>query len=426
MFYFIYDVLIFIAGLIYLPFYAFRGRLHSKILGRLGIFSKDLYGNLNNTGIYDGVVWFHAVSVGEARSSESLLNLIRKECPSKRIVVSCVTPTGMEIIKKLLKDTEVVFFAPLDISWAVSRFLKIINPEMLIIAETEIWPNLIRLTKKHGASVFIVNARISDKSFAKYKLVRSFFKRIASDVDLFCAQTEEAARRLILLGADEKKVKFAGNIKFDISSDLSETPLIKRLKDAFKDSLLIIAGSTHENEEEAIVSIYKSLRKDFPDLRLLIAPRHLERLDKVRRLIRLQGLEAVNLSRKKNFSSVQIAVLDTMGDLNALYQLCDVAFVGGSLVAKGGHNPIEPALFAKAVIFGPHMENFKEIRDIFLKEDAAIQVEGTEGLEYELRRLFSDSSLRTELGRRARAILDKNRGAALRTFSYIKNKADKK
>jgi 3-deoxy-D-manno-octulosonic-acid transferase len=234
-------------------------------------------------------------------------------------------------------------------------------------------------------------------------------------------QTEADAVRIASLGVTPEKIKTTGNIKFDISSDLKQSPSLLRLKSALQDSLLLVAGSTHESEEEQIVSIYWSLRKDFGSLRLLIAPRHLNRLDKIKRMVRLAGLEALSLSSLVSFSSAQIALLDTMGDLSALYQFCDVAFIGGSLVDKGGHNPIEPALFGKPIIFGRHMENFKEIRDIFLREKAAIEVSDSVTLEYELRKLLGDSGERKALGARARLLLDKNRGAAQETFSYLES-----
>ena len=287
--------------------------------------------------------------------------------------------------------------------------------------ETEIWPNLIRLGKDAGCGIAVVNGRLSDRSFKGYKKMAWFMRPVLRGVDLFCMQTEADAVRIASLGVLPEEIKTTGNIKFDISSDLKQSPSLLRLKSALRDSFLMIAGSTHENEEEQIISVYQSLRKDFSSLRLLIAPRHLNRLDKIKRMVRLAGLEAVDLSSLASFSSSQIALLDTMGDLSALYQFCDVAFIGGSLVNKGGHNPIEPALFGKPIIFGRHMENFKEIRDIFLHEKAALEVSNSVHLEYELRRLLGNPNERKALGARARLLLDKNRGAAQKTFSYLKS-----
>ncbi|HAJ57718.1 MAG TPA: 3-deoxy-D-manno-octulosonic acid transferase [Candidatus Omnitrophica bacterium] len=423
MIYFLYDILLFLAYLAYLPVYALRGRVHADILTRLGFIKH---------GIFDGVrggdvVWIHAVSVGEARAAESLIRLIRSSWPKKRIVVSTVTPTGHAIVRKILKDDEVAFYAPLDVSFIVSSYLKEIRPSLLIIMETEIWPNLIRLTKTSGAAVVVVNGRISDRSFKRYGRMKRFLKATLEKIDLFCMQTAEAADRIIILGAQKNKVKVTGNIKFDISADFGEPPALQALKDILKGAVFMIAGSTHENEEEGIIEIYKSLRKDFPSLRLLIAPRHIERVDKIRRIVRLQGMEAVNISRLSvsaasvpAISSAQVLILDSVGDLNAFYSLCDVAYVGGSLVPRGGHNPIEPALFGKAIVFGRYMDNFREIRDIFIKEKAAIQVESFQSLEYELRRLLASPADRRALGDNAKGLIDRNRGAASRAFEVIR------
>ena len=430
MIYFIYDIALFLAYLLYLPFYALRGRVHGKIFTRLGFFKRDDFLAIRGKD----VIWIHAVSVGEARAAESLVQLIRQEWPKKRIVISTVTPTGHEIVKRIVNENELVFYAPLDISLVVGKFLRHIAPSFLIIMETEIWPNLIRLSKRRGVSVVVVNGRISDRSYRRYNRLKSLLKPVLLSMDLFCMQTEEAGQRVVALGARVGRVKITGNIKFDISADLKEPSFFSFLKESLRGCLFFIAGSTHENEEEEMVDIYKSLRKDFNHLRMLIAPRHLERVDRIRRMIRFHGLEAVNLSHLSasptggstrgsgpmSLSSGQVMLLDTIGDLNALYRLCDIAFVGGSLVKKGGHNPIEPALFGKPIIFGKHMDNFREIRDIFIGERAALEVDSPQALEYELRRLLGDPHERKALGDRAKALLDKNKGAAGRAFAEIR------
>ncbi|MFH1691412.1 MAG: 3-deoxy-D-manno-octulosonic acid transferase [Candidatus Omnitrophota bacterium] len=413
--YLIYDLIVFLASLLYLPVYALRGRMHADIWMRLGIFKKDFFKSLEG----HDVVWIHAVSVGEARAAESLVGLIRAQWPQKRIVVSTVTPTGYSIAKKIIQNDELVFYAPLDLSFIVSRFLKMIKPSLLIIMETELWPNLIRLSKKQGACVAIVNGRISDRSYRHYAYFRAILKYVLRKVDLFCMQNSNGAERIISLGAVRKRVEVTGNIKFDISANIRESAYVAALKNYLKGCLLCIAGSTHDNEEEIVTKLYKSLRKDFNNLRLLIAPRHPERIDKIRRMIKLMGLDALNLSHASGFSSAQIVLVDTIGDLSALYQLCDIAFIGGSLVKKGGHNPIEPALFGKAIIFGKHMENFKEIRDVFINAKAALEIDGPKNLEYELRGLLQDAPRRQELGCRAQDIIDKNKGAAQATFSCL-------
>jgi 3-deoxy-D-manno-octulosonic-acid transferase len=303
----------------------------------------------------------------------------------------------------------------------VKKFLECLKPSVLVICETELWPNLIRLACARGTKVAIVNGRISDRSFRRYAVIKRFLRPVLDGVDLFCMQTQESVERIIALGAWHKKVLMTGNIKFDISSELKEPSFGGRLEEALQGSLLWIAGSTHENEEEIAIRIYKSLRKDFDRLRLLIAPRHLERADKICRMVRLHGLEPSLLSRAGQTAGVSsVLILDTMGDLNAVYRLADIVFVGGSMVKKGGHNPIEPALFGKPILFGKFMFNFKEIRNCFLKERAAIEVDGPESLEVALRKLLASPAERKALGDAARGLIEKNRGAAGKTFTALK------
>jgi len=415
MIYFFYDILLAIAALVYLPFYAVRGRVHGRILSRIGFFSAGEWQAPEG----QKTIWIHAVSVGEARATESLVRLFRSRWPQARIVVSTVTPTGYVILKKILRDNELAVFAPLDLSWVVRKFLRVLRPSLLVIMETELWPNLIRLGSAAGARVVIVNGRISDRSFSGYKRLAWLIGPALKHISLFCMQSRESADRIIAMGAGAGRVHVTGNIKFDIGSDFSRPAFLRKLRTLTKDQVLLVAGSTHENEEEMILGIYKSLRKDFAGLRLVIAPRHLERFDKIRRLVRVNGLEAVRLSRLETFLSGQVALLDTMGDLTALYELADVVFVGGSLVTKGGHNPIEPAVFGKPVLFGSHMDNFREIRDTFIRQGAAIEVETAPSLEYELRRLLASPAERKALGEKARELLNQNRGATERTVLEI-------
>ena len=417
MVYFIYDLLLFVAALIYLPVYALRGRVHKKILTRLGWGTQDIEAKVAG---HKDVIWIHAVSVGEARAVESLARLIRRQWPQDKMVVSTVTPTGYAILAKFLKPDELVFYAPLDTSWVVARFIRILRPRLLLVMETEIWPNLIRLNAARGARVIIVNGRISDKSFRGYSRMKWFLRPILKKIDLFCMQSTESAGRIRVLGVPESKLRVTGNIKFDLDADMKEPLFFSRLQESVRGQLLWVAGSTHDNEEEMLLSIYRSLARDFKNLKLILAPRHLERIDKIKKMLRFNGFEPAFLSRLNVFSGRHVGLLDTMGDLSALYHLADIVFIGGSLVKKGGHNPIEPAIFGKPVLFGPFMDNFREIRDIFLKEKAAVEVPDLPGLEYEMRRLLGDPSQRVDLGQRGKRLLTIHRGAAERTMAHIR------
>lgn len=417
MFYFLYDILLFLAALLYLPVYALRGRVHKKILTRLGWGTQDIEAKVAG---HKDIVWIHAVSVGEARAVESLARLVRRQWPEDKIVVSTVTPTGYAILAKFLKQDELAFYAPLDISWVVAKFVRILRPRVLLIMETELWPNLIRLNAARGTKIFIVNGRISDKSFKGYNRFRRFLKPILKKIDLFCMQSTESAQRIRVLSVPENKLRVTGNIKFDLEADVKEPLFFPRLQEVVRGQVLWVAGSTHDNEEEMLLSIYQSLARDFRNLRLVLAPRHLERLSKIKKLIRFSGLEPAFLSRLDVLSGRHIGLLDTMGDLSALYRLADMVFIGGSLVKKGGHNPIEPAVFGKPVLFGPFMDNFREIRDIFLREKAALEVQDLQSLEYEMRRLLASPSERARLGGLGKKLLSIHRGAAERTMTEIK------
>jgi len=398
--------------------YALRGRVGWHILMRLGFFPADQFEALK-----DGeVVWLHAVSVGEARAAESVLRLMRRRWPKTRRVISTVTPTGYQILRHIVEKDETICYAPVDLSCVVRRFLAEIRPSLLVIFETELWPNLIRLSRARGAKVVIVNGRISDRSLGRYGRMQWFWRRLLKDVALFCMQTEEAAERIKALGAWYRDVAVTGNIKFDVSADAREPSFADVLRRTAPDHILWIAGSTHDNEEETALRLYKSLRKDFPHLRLLIAPRHLERLDKIRRTIRLEGLDSLLLSRAGEAQGSSVLLLDTIGDLSATYQFADIVFIGGSLVKKGGHNPIEPAVYGKAILFGPHMGNFKEIRDRFIADGAAIEVNSPQEMEFALRRLLSSRQERQALGARARQLIEKNRGAAARTLDFMEKR----
>jgi len=407
-----------LALLVYLPVYAVRGRVGRHIATRLGFFDPDHFDGLKGRE----AVWLHAVSVGEARAAESILQLMRQRWPERRRVISTVTPTGYQILRALAQKDETVCFAPVDLSFVVRRFLTEIDPKLLVIFETELWPNLIRLTRARGARVVIVNGRISDKSLRRYGRMRWFWRRILKDVSLFCMQTDEAAERVKSLGAWYQDVVVTGNIKFDVSVPARSPVFGPLLQEVAAKGILWIAGSTHDNEEEMLLRLYKSLRKDFSQLRLLIAPRHLERIDKIRRTIRLEGLDSLLLSRARTAQQSAVLLVDTIGDLSATYGFGDIVFVGGSLVKKGGHNPIEPAVYGKAILFGVHMANFKEIRDRFIKDEAAVEVKDPQDLEFAMRRLLGSRQERERLGARAQELIEKNRGAAARTMGYLEKR----
>ncbi|MDP2939237.1 MAG: 3-deoxy-D-manno-octulosonic acid transferase [Candidatus Omnitrophota bacterium] len=417
----IYDLIFLLFIILYLPLFLFKGKAHKGFRQRLGYFSKDLnesFKNKNN-------IWVHAVSVGEVTVVAGLLNFLRKLYPKDRIIISTVTPTGNKLAKSIRSPDDLIIYFPLDLSFIVKKFVKKIKPKIFISAETEIWPNLFLALYKENVPVILVNGRVSDASFRGYRIVKPLIRNILRGVKLFCMQTQMDAQRIKELGANIETIVVAGNMKFDTTS-----PSSKYSKEnlGFLDSdLLLIAGSTHNGEEEIILKVYKNLSKEFMNLKLLIAPRHIERCRFVESILIREGIKFVRFSKGLNkLAQANVVILDTIGDLNSLYALADVIFMGGSLIKKGGHNIIEPALFGKPVIFGPYMFNFKEISRIFLKRNAAIKINNPEDLETNIRDLLLHKESREKIGKIAASIVEENRGATEKTARIIEESIFKK
>lgn len=416
----IYDLIFLLFAAIYLPLYLFKGKFHKGFLTRLGAgLPQDL--TLNRP------IWIHAVSLGEAIAVRALIEKLRESYPEKRFVISTVTPTGNKIARANAKTSDLVMYLPLDFSFIVKKVINKIDPCLFIIAETEIWPNLIGCLHEKNIPVIIINARISDNSFKGYTAAKFFVKLILRKVDLFCAQTEQDAKRLISLGAFQDKVKVSGNLKFD---NTKYTVLQEDFR-GFKEELglrqqdkLLVAGSTHEGEEEILLSSYKELLKEFPDLKLLIAPRHPERANEVQKIAEKFGFQGVFISVLGGgplpVNSITVFILDTVGQLMNYYAISGIVFVGGSLIKKGGHNILEPASLGKPVIFGPYMFNFRDISDLFINAKACISIHRAEEFKAAVRDLLTNPYKMEELGRRGRNIIMQNQGATARTLEHIK------
>jgi 3-deoxy-D-manno-octulosonic-acid transferase len=293
------------------------------------------------------------------------------------------------------------------------------------MVETEIWPNLLRELVRAAVPAVLINGRISDKSFGKYKVARPFLKNILNEIDMFCMQSPTDAKRIRELGAPEDRVRTTGNMKFDIDTrgDEEKSKAMQKLLNLNSSEKLFVAGSTHKGEEEALVRAFKEVIREFPNLKLLIAPRHVERVAEVEALVRRFGLEPARVSnlyeRRDTNDERRVFILDTIGQLNDIYPLATLVFIGGSLVRHGGHNPIEPAIFEKAILFGPHMSNFKDISSIFLKNEAAIQVADRKELLEKIKLLLNDDAERTKLGQNAKRVVLKSGGATRRNLDAI-------
>jgi 3-deoxy-D-manno-octulosonic-acid transferase len=416
----LYDLIFIISALIYLPIYLFRRKFHQGFLARLGFLPLDL--KLNNP------IWIHAVSVGEAMAIKELVKELKRVYPTKKFVISTVTPTGNKIAQRLVQEGDFVTYLPLDFGLIIRHTLNKIKPSLFIIAETEIWPNLITQLYRRKIPVILVNARISDRAFFGYRKIKLLLKSVLEKISLFCAQTDRDAQRFQALGAPGEKVKVTGNMKFDVTdytdSKKDYTDYRRKLALESKDRLLV-AGSTHPGEEEMILGVYKDLLNDFPNLKLLLAPRHPERAQEVANLIKQFNFEPLRISLLDSANweftnSRTVFILDTVGQLINYYAIAEIVFVGGSLIKKGGHNILEPASQGKPILFGPYMFNFRDIIDLFLIHQAAISVYNIEELKRKIKELLDSPTQAQKLGQLAKDLILSNTGATKRNLELIR------
>ncbi|GAB4367700.1 MAG: lipid IV(A) 3-deoxy-D-manno-octulosonic acid transferase [Deltaproteobacteria bacterium] len=371
-------------------------------------------------------LWIHAVSVGETLAAAPLVREIRRHRPDQEILVSTVTITGQEVARKSLGSvTDGIFYFPFDLPGICARFLDRVRPDLLAILETEIWPNLLAECALRRIPVVLLNGRVSERSVRGYSRFRSFIAGVLSCLETIAVQTDEDADRIRSLGADPVRVRVTGNMKFDVTAPDGAGP---EWFDRFRDprspgGLWFVAGSTHEGEEKAVLEAFGRARDVNRAVRLLLAPRHPERFDAVEGLCRNAGWKVSRRTRMRTGEDPgsPVVLLDTMGELTAAYSAADIAFVGGTLVPRGGHNILEPALFGVPTIVGPHMENFREIAELFRRAEAVISVRDPDGLSMELSRWAADPAPYRATGDRAKRLLDEFRGATRRNAEIVES-----
>jgi 3-deoxy-D-manno-octulosonic-acid transferase len=416
--YLLYSILYAIALLISSPYWLVRmlqaGKYRAGLKERLG----SVPPRLKRAAAPHQSIWIHAVSVGEVLAVSGLVNALRKQFPEREIYVSTTTLTGQNLAREKF-GPERVFYVPLDLPFAIKPFLTAILPAMLVLAETEFWPNLLHMAKGSGCQTAVVNARISDRSLPGYKRFRFLLKAVLSDVDLFLAQTEVDRERLIAIGADAERVRVAGNLKFDVKAP-AESALSRELRRVLQpNQRTLVFGSTVEGEEELLIPCFKSVLREYPRALIVLAPRHPERFDAVAEVLHSAGL---SFWRRSTWSGSALAggvlLLDTIGELASVYSVAEITFVGGSLVPRGGHNILEPAQFAKPILVGPHYENFREIVRTFLATNAVLVV-NTEQLSATVLRLLQQPHEATQLGSRAFHVVEGGRGSTQRTLGAI-------
>lgn len=364
--------------------------------------------------------WVHAVSVGEAATAVPLIEAMMARWPDLGVVVTTVTPTGARVVRDRLGNRVTHRYFPLDLGGPVRRALDAVRPEFFIAMETELWPNFLRALHARGIPSMIANGRISDRSFRRYRLVRALMARALAHVSVFAMQSEEDARRIAGLGAPPDRVLVTGNLKSDLRPPGPPDPAWRQRLALEDGDLLWVAGSTHRGEEALVLDAWVALRAREPRLRLLLAPRHPERAEEVERLAASRGLRAVRRSAlPPGPPRDAVAVLDTVGELAQLYGWADLVFVGGSLVAAGGHNMLEPALWRKPVLFGPHTGNFRDGARLLLEAGAAEVVDDARSLEATAGRLLGNPALRARMGEAGLAAVTARQGAVAATLELI-------
>ena len=402
----IYDLFFALFSLIYLPYLLIKSKAHkdfSQRFGKLPLIFKTLS--------TFRPIWIHAVSVGEVLAVKNFTQKLHEKFPDKKIVLSTTTKTGNATANKVISGDILKFYFPLDFSFIVKKVIDAINPCCFVVMETELWPNLISVLSKRNIPIILINGRISDKSFKGYKRIKFLFGSILKKINIFCMQTARDAERIETLGACNSKIKVTGNMKFDVEI-LPGLGCLKKNLGLEEPSKLIIAGSTHPGEEEVVLAAYKDLLKSFSDLELLIAPRHAERSKTIKKLSEKYGFKTRFLSeRRRPKPKNTVLILDTLGCLGRLYSLSELVFIGGSLVKKGGHNLVEPAIYGKPIVFGPYMSNFRSMAKLFLENKAAIQVHDKTDLLDIFRTLLNDKEKRDALGLNARNLLNGSSGA---------------
>lgn len=412
--YVIYNLFLVVATIALLPVILFKLLTVPKYRGgltqKLGRLRKSVMRVLNGTR----PIWVHAVSVGEVMAAHPLIRELKKKYPGRKLILSTVTVTGHYTAKRRVPEADAVFYFPFDYPWIVRRVIRGLNPLIVLVAETELWPNFFRELNRAGIPSAVINGRISPKSHRNYLKFSAFFRQVFGQVTLFCMQSEEDAARIKDIGAPPEKVLITGNLKFDQKIPTSQLVPVALAQGA----KVITAGSTHRGEESALLEIFARLRERFPTLVLIIAPRHPERFDEVEGLINGAGFECQRRTRMRG-AVKDVLLLDTIGELRAFYALCDIAFVGGSLVKVGGHNLLEPAAMKKPVVFSRFMFNFKEISQALLAAGGGIMVRDKADLSLKLEELLSDPERAKRMGERAYGVIAANSGSAKKTLEII-------
>jgi 3-deoxy-D-manno-octulosonic-acid transferase len=426
---FFYNLALLTALVVGAPWWLFRllttRKYREGLLQRLGKVRRPIQVDTQkHSTILRQVIWIHAVSVGEVLAVTRLVRTLDTEQPDYSVVISTTTRTGQALARERFR-AERVFYCPLDLPWAVRAYLDALKPRLLILAETEFWPNLLKNCYRRNIPVAVVNARVSDRSWPRYRRLRWLWRPFLEPLNRVLAQSETDAKRLKAIGCAPERVTVAGNLKFDVrvSKEADATLLLRAITKGLR---LVVAGSTLEGEEGALVEAWPRLLAADPQLAMVLAPRHPERFDAVAALLDKSGIQWMRRSdwrsqpveAIKPLSPGQIVLLDTIGELASVYSLASVAFVGGSLIPAGGHNPLEPAQFGVAIVMGPHYANFRAITEELLAHDA-LRIAAKDELAAALIDLLRDSAASRAMGEQAKQVFASQAGATVRSVDAI-------
>lgn len=396
----------------------FKSKYRKNWKERFGVYSAKFLSTIEK----GDVIWIHAVSVGETMAALPMIEALKKRHPDKKLVLSTVTATGRETALSRIPALDGLFYFPFDLPWVVVRVLTHLRPKIVIFFETEIWPNLLDELSKRMIPAVLLNGRISDRSFRRYRLIKTFFKLWVNKFSLCLVQSNEDHEKLLFLGADARKTFRTGNTKYDreVKNErklFPDVPFLERWD-------WIVAGSTHSGEEEMLLEAHFHIRVKHPRTGLILAPRHPERFEEVSRILQKRGEPLLRRSIpgfavNALSTMAPVLLLDSIGELNEFYGWATISFVGGSLVPRGGHNILEPAIWGKAPFFGPYMENFREMAELFKSRGAGIEVENAQDMEEKMIKYLDHISLLEQAGKTAREILLENQGATLKNIQWI-------
>jgi 3-deoxy-D-manno-octulosonic-acid transferase len=418
--YSLYSLLLFLALIVSTPWWLLQMLRHGKYRTgwgeRLGTVPQRL---LHGAG--EPTIWIHAVSVGEVLTISRVVEVLKAQLPGWRIVVSTTTDTGQKLARQRFGENN-VFYLPLDLPFAVRPFLQALSPKLLVLAESEFWPNLLHWARLSGTAVAVVNARVSDRSLPGYLRFRKLLQPVMRDIDLFLAQSDEDARRLVQIGAAPDRLQVSGNLKFEVKLP-AKSDIVGQFSNAIqRDNIgpVIVAGSTLDGEETILLEMFRSVATEYPGALLVLAPRHPERFNTVVDLLVSSGIGFQRRSQWDGSKPIAggILLLDTIGELASLYEFADLTFIGGSLVPRGGHNVLEAAQFGKAILVGPHTENFRDIIDIFRRADA-LRVVTPQSLTPTVLQLLENHDERAAPGQRALEVMRAQQGATERTVNAL-------